>query len=107
MIRERKYQTKRAEELRSIVQSRRRDRGPYFFGMSLSWEELKTLGMDEELFSRQIYCLGKYYGDVLVGSETNFSTYPVKELQRAGVSQTVGAQEGGSLLKEAGGGVWV
>lgn len=37
---------------------------------------------DESLYARQIYCLGKYYNDALVGIETNFSTYPNKELER-------------------------
>lgn len=37
---------------------------------------------DEDLFAKQIYCLGKYYNTALIGIETNFSTYPVQELQR-------------------------
>lgn len=37
---------------------------------------------DEDVFARQMYCLGKYFNDALVGVETNFSTYPVKELER-------------------------
>lgn len=37
---------------------------------------------DEDLYARQVYCLGKYYNDALVGIETNFSTYPNKELER-------------------------
>ena len=39
---------------------------------------------DEDLYARQMYCLGHYYNDALLGIETNFSTYPVKELQRLG-----------------------
>lgn len=39
---------------------------------------------DEDLYARQVYCLGKYYNTALVGIETNFSTYPVKELTRLG-----------------------
>ena len=38
--------------------------------------------MGEELYARQIYCLGMYYNTALVGIEINFSTYPVKELER-------------------------
>ncbi|MCI8387108.1 MAG: PBSX family phage terminase large subunit [Clostridiales bacterium] len=38
--------------------------------------------MDEDLFVRQLYCLGRYYNDALIGVEINFSTYPVRELQR-------------------------
>lgn len=39
---------------------------------------------DEDVFARQIYCLGKYYNTALIGLETNFSTYPVMELERLG-----------------------
>jgi len=39
---------------------------------------------DEDLFTRQVYCLGKYYNNALIGLETNFSTFPVKELERLG-----------------------
>ena len=37
---------------------------------------------DEDLFARQLYCLGMYYNTALIGIETNFSTYPVMELER-------------------------
>lgn len=39
---------------------------------------------DEDEYARQVYCLGKYYNNALVGIETNFSTFPVKELNRLG-----------------------
>ena len=39
---------------------------------------------DADQYTRQIFCLGKYYGWALVGIETNFDTYPIKELQRLG-----------------------
>lgn len=39
---------------------------------------------DEDLFTRQVYCLGKYYNTALVAIENNFSTYPTRELQRLG-----------------------
>lgn len=35
---------------------------------------------DEDTFAKQIYCLGKYYNEALVGIETNYSTYPAKIL---------------------------
>ena len=35
---------------------------------------------DEDTYARQMYCLGRYYNDALLGIETNFSTYPVKLL---------------------------
>lgn len=37
---------------------------------------------DEDLYARQVYCLGRYYNDALVGIEANYSTYPNKELER-------------------------
>ena len=36
---------------------------------------------DEDLYTKQIYCLGMWYNS-LVGLEVNFSTYPTMELQR-------------------------
>lgn len=39
---------------------------------------------DEDVFARQLYCLGMFYNAALVGVETNFSTYPVMELERLG-----------------------
>ena len=39
---------------------------------------------DEVEYTRQIYCLAKYYNEALVGLEANFSTYPIKELERLG-----------------------
>ena len=39
---------------------------------------------DETMYTRQMYCLGKYYNDALIGIETNYSTYPQKELERLG-----------------------
>lgn len=41
-------------------------------------------GFDEDVFARQIWCLGKEYNNALVAVETNFSTYPTKELERLG-----------------------
>lgn len=38
--------------------------------------------IDEDLFARQVYALGEWYNQALVGVETNFSTYPVRELER-------------------------
>lgn len=39
---------------------------------------------DEDVFTHQLYCLGMWYNTALLGVETNFSTYPVRELQRLG-----------------------
>ncbi len=40
--------------------------------------------MDEDQYARQMYCLGMYYNQALLGIETNFSTYPVKLLEKMG-----------------------
>ena len=39
---------------------------------------------DPDLYTKQMYCLGKYYKDALVGIEANFDSYPLRELQRLG-----------------------
>ena len=39
---------------------------------------------DEDLYAKQVYCLGMYYKWAMVGLETNFSTFPQKELERLG-----------------------
>ena len=38
----------------------------------------------EPEYVRQIYALGRYYNDAMIGLETNFSTYPVMKLQELG-----------------------
>lgn len=55
---------------------------------NVSKEQVATFRnmFDEDIYTRQIYCLGKYYNDALVGIETNYSTYPQKELERLGYS---------------------
>ena len=51
-----------------------------------SLEQVATLTMrtDEDLYAKQMYCLGKYYGWALMAIETNFSTYPQKKLEELG-----------------------
>lgn len=39
---------------------------------------------DADLYAKQMYCLGKYYDDALIGIEANFDSYPIQELQRLG-----------------------
>lgn len=39
---------------------------------------------DEDVYARQMYCLGRYYNDALLAVETNYSTYPVKMLSLMG-----------------------
>lgn len=40
--------------------------------------------MDEDIYTRQMYCLGKYYNEALIGIEANFSSFPIKEMERLG-----------------------
>lgn len=35
-------------------------------------------------YARQMYCLGMYYKEALIGIEANFDTYPIMELKRLG-----------------------
>ncbi len=39
---------------------------------------------DPDLYSKQMYCLGKYYGNALISIEANFDSFPIRELQRLG-----------------------
>lgn len=39
---------------------------------------------DPDQYVAQIYCLGMYYKNALVGIEANFDSYPIRELQRLG-----------------------
>ena len=49
-------------------------------------EQVATLKQqfDSDLYAKQMYCLGKYYKDALIGIEANFDSYPIMELQRLG-----------------------
>lgn len=37
--------------------------------------------LSEIFYARQVYCLGRYYNDALIGIEINYSTYPQKKLE--------------------------
>lgn len=52
--------------------------------VSATGEQVCTLRhpFDEDLYARQIYCLGMWYNQAFTAVETNFSTYPVRELER-------------------------
>ena len=39
---------------------------------------------DADQYAKQMYCLGKYYKDALIGIEANFDSFPIMELQRLG-----------------------
>lgn len=49
-------------------------------------EQVATLEMqtDEDLFAKQMYCLGMFYKWALMCIETNYSTYPQKKLEEYG-----------------------
>ena len=51
-----------------------------------SGEQVAVLRLQygEDDFVRQLYCLGKYYNYALIGVESNFNTYIIKELERLG-----------------------
>jgi phage terminase large subunit len=65
------------------------DGSDYFIGQVLdntTGEQVATLRhqFDEDVYAQQMYCLGKHYNDALIGIEANFSTFPIKEMQRLG-----------------------
>ena len=39
---------------------------------------------DADQYAKQMFCLGKHFGDALIGIEANFDSYPIMELQRLG-----------------------
>lgn len=47
-------------------------------------EQVATLKhtFDEDLYAKQMFCLGKHYNDALIGIESNYSTYPIMTLER-------------------------
>ena len=47
---------------------------------------LRKQRIDEDKYADQVYCLGKYYHDALIGIETNFSYVPTRELSELGYS---------------------
>ena len=42
---------------------------------------------DADQYTKQMYCLGKYYRDALIGIEANFDSFPIMELQRLGYTK--------------------
>lgn len=59
----------------------------YFVGQVLdakTGEQVAVLRhqMDADVYAKQMYCLGKYYSNALIGIEANFDSYPIKELNR-------------------------
>lgn len=63
------------------------DGSDYFTGHVLNNTNGKQVAVikqefDEISYTRQMYCLGKYYNNALIGIEANYTTYPIKELER-------------------------
>lgn len=61
----------------------------FFIGQVLDAKtgiEVATLKhqFDADQYTKQMYCLGKYYKDALIGIEANFDSFPIMELQRLG-----------------------
>ena len=61
----------------------------YFAGQVLdnrTGEQVAVLHdrLDEREYAAQMYCLGMYYNEALIGIETNYSTYPEKKLEEFG-----------------------
>ena len=61
----------------------------YFIGQVLdarTGEQVAVLKhqFDADQYTKQMYCLGKYYKDALIGIEANFDSFPIMELQRLG-----------------------
>ena len=65
------------------------DGSDYFTGHVLdakTGEQVAVLKQqfDADEYAKQMYCLGKYYKDALIGIEANFDSFPIMELQRLG-----------------------
>lgn len=65
------------------------DGSDYFIGQVLdakTGNQVAILShqMDSDIYARQMYCLGKYYKNALIGIEINYDSYPQKELERLG-----------------------
>lgn len=56
---------------------------------NITGEQMATLRhqYDEDTYARQLYCLGYFYNEALIGPETNFSTYPTKLLNLMGYNK--------------------
>ena len=68
------------------------DGSDFFVGVVLdakSGEQVAVLRhqFDADQYTRQMYCLGTYYKQALIGIEANFDSYPIKELQRLGYTK--------------------
>lgn len=60
-----------------------------FVGMVLDARTGKQVAVmkhqfDADQYAKQMFCLGRYFKDALIGIEANFDSYPIMELQRLG-----------------------
>ena len=51
-------------------------------------------------YTHQLYCLGRYYNDALIGIEMNFNTAPIEELQRLQYPRQYTRQQYDNYTKE-------
>lgn len=61
----------------------------FFVGMVLNAKNGEQVAVlkhqfDADQYTRQMYCLGIYYKNAMIGIEANFDSYPIRELQRIG-----------------------
>lgn len=64
----------------------------YFIGQVLdntTGEQVAVLRnqMDADLYASQMYYLGKYYNEALIGIEANYDSYPIKVLEQKGYTK--------------------
>ena len=56
---------------------------------------LRKNQMDEDLYAEQLYCLGRYYHDAMIGVEINFSEHPARVLTRLCYPRLYRREDGG------------
>lgn len=61
----------------------------YFIGQVLEARTGRQVAVlkhqfDADQYTKQMYCLGMYYSNALIGIEANFDSFPIMELQRLG-----------------------
>ena len=63
---------------------------------------LHIKNIDEDLFAHQLFCLGKYYFDALIGVEVNYSTHPIRVLRSLGYKNLYARKTPGEKLEGCG-----
>ena len=53
-------------------------------GRRVATLHMQCVNVNSKPYTHQMYCLGRWYHDALIGIEINFNTAPVEELQRLG-----------------------